>query len=613
MVTYVGLHAQLASIMEVLANAAVADICRLVDDALAAVRSEVSRTQRENVALKSKVRLMEVQGHRDGATCSGSEHFEEHPAAVNTSSKPASLGSSESQLSRITTAMCPMPAMMTEPPVEPDLSTIKKERLEEELRGCSVFKDHPVVSSSRARSSSCSFPAEDDRPLHVQASVSITEAQVRVSHRFEKDHFPKPDTQRQRKATEEVTNLTAPQAENAHSGLGLYCLPAEQTHETVTRSSVSHRAQEIKDVGDKGGETVCLVDPGDSLPLPQCSGATVIDAQTVNGGKTLELDVLSTHTAVNSVRGAAQAVAADWRGETAETASAVKVEDQIQPCWSENAAFGADNLVYISTDATEEVKVNNNRLMSNNCFLSQSYHRASDSGKKCTELDTDGFDSSSFDDLFSSPEVARSLIAPHKDCTEGGAKEQLLSSSRAASFPYLSSKRSFGNLSAPTSESVTFRNPSSDSRSKVLPSNIGRVFSCQQCNKMFSSSRDLAVHQRSHAGETIYHCHVCKKPFVHPNQLKTHQRVHTGEKPFSCTQCGKRFSQSSHIKRHMSVHTGEKRYSCSLCGKRFSQACSLKVHQAVHTGERPYSCTKCGKSFSVLGNLVRHQSVHIGR
>lgn len=58
---YVDFHAQLASIMEVLANAAVAEICQLVDDGFATLRLEVSRSQRENLALKSRLRLMEVR------------------------------------------------------------------------------------------------------------------------------------------------------------------------------------------------------------------------------------------------------------------------------------------------------------------------------------------------------------------------------------------------------------------------------------------------------------------------------------------------------------------------------------------------------------------------
>lgn len=62
-------HTQLASIMEVLANAAVAEVCQLVDDRFASLRLEISRSQRENLALKSRLRLMEVhsgeQPHRE--------------------------------------------------------------------------------------------------------------------------------------------------------------------------------------------------------------------------------------------------------------------------------------------------------------------------------------------------------------------------------------------------------------------------------------------------------------------------------------------------------------------------------------------------------------------
>lgn len=53
MASYVKFRTQLASIMEVLANAAVAEICQLVEDGFASLRLEVSRSQRENLELKS--------------------------------------------------------------------------------------------------------------------------------------------------------------------------------------------------------------------------------------------------------------------------------------------------------------------------------------------------------------------------------------------------------------------------------------------------------------------------------------------------------------------------------------------------------------------------------
>lgn len=61
MARYVDFHTQLASIMEVLANAAVAEICQLVDEEFANLRLEISRSQRENLALKSRLRLVEVR------------------------------------------------------------------------------------------------------------------------------------------------------------------------------------------------------------------------------------------------------------------------------------------------------------------------------------------------------------------------------------------------------------------------------------------------------------------------------------------------------------------------------------------------------------------------
>uniref|UniRef100_A0A8C7FBA5 Uncharacterized protein n=1 Tax=Oncorhynchus kisutch TaxID=8019 RepID=A0A8C7FBA5_ONCKI len=60
-------HTQIASIMEVLANAAVAEICKLVDDDYAVIRLEMSQSQKENRGLRRKLQLLELKVARERA------------------------------------------------------------------------------------------------------------------------------------------------------------------------------------------------------------------------------------------------------------------------------------------------------------------------------------------------------------------------------------------------------------------------------------------------------------------------------------------------------------------------------------------------------------------
>ncbi|KAJ0050876.1 hypothetical protein NL108_009283 [Boleophthalmus pectinirostris] len=58
------LHSQIASVMEVLANAAVAEICKAVEDGYAVVNLEMTRSLKENECLRRRVKLLELQVSR---------------------------------------------------------------------------------------------------------------------------------------------------------------------------------------------------------------------------------------------------------------------------------------------------------------------------------------------------------------------------------------------------------------------------------------------------------------------------------------------------------------------------------------------------------------------
>ncbi|XP_071263463.1 uncharacterized protein [Salvelinus alpinus] len=73
-------HTQIASIMEVLANAAVAEICKLVDDDYAVFRLEITQRQKENRALRRK--LLELKVSRERAERTMRERVLASPSSV---------------------------------------------------------------------------------------------------------------------------------------------------------------------------------------------------------------------------------------------------------------------------------------------------------------------------------------------------------------------------------------------------------------------------------------------------------------------------------------------------------------------------------------------------
>ncbi|XP_053316503.1 zinc finger protein 436-like [Spea bombifrons] len=156
-----------------------------------------------------------------------------------------------------------------------------------------------------------------------------------------------------------------------------------------------------------------------------------------------------------------------------------------------------------------------------------------------------------------------------------------------------------------------------------------KPYQCPKCDKCFSQNIRLKIHKTTHEEwaheasrfkrakptaplEKLHKCNVCEKSFSKSYSLKVHLRIHTGEKPYQCGECHKSFSKNNLLTVHKRIHSGEKPYQCMECHKSFSVISHLRVHKRTHTGERPYRCSECAKSFSDYSSMVRHQRIHTG-
>ncbi|XP_071025786.1 uncharacterized protein [Oncorhynchus clarkii lewisi] len=475
-------HTQIASIMEVLANAAVAEICKLVDDDYAVFRLEVTQSQKENGALRRKLQLLELKKvARERAERTMRERvLASRPSSVKILDRYRGLARGHVSF------------------VKPGgHNTWRDDQPITVDEGSGTSTQHVIVIESADAAGPGvkqeSSEGEDD-PRHIQTGVPPVAME---------DPITAPAAPRTRHSITEVggtlnATLKSETDTNNLTGLGrLGCPPALRSEYLLdgnpsTRMDLSH--QDLGDTLQTGND-------------PSCSYAT----EMIPGDMPVILD-----TQTNPMRGDWNRYSSsvypegclDKKGEVIVIDEVtVKVEGAAPLTWNADKTHLGEGHSQGNTsdflDCRESLETN----------LTVATHSPLHTLKDHDPLSTPMSPSDSqylFDQVLNSNNRAR-VQARGGGATSGNSKE--------------------------------------------------KRFLCMFCNKGFSSSQKVEIHQRVHTGEKPYSCTQCHMCFTQAGDLKRHQRVHTGVKPFSCTQCHMSFTQAGNLKRHQRVHTGEKSYS----------------------------------------------------
>ncbi|XP_045078718.1 gastrula zinc finger protein XlCGF53.1-like isoform X5 [Coregonus clupeaformis] len=503
----VDFQAQIASIMEVLANAAVAEICKVVDDDYAVVHLKMSQSHKENEFLRRKMKLMELQIARFRAektkSSEGSVHNRFHGIRLlnrHNNRETATTGNTWQSRARLSNRSFGNSSIQRDrQPIDVDQEDVSPSKhmdatsdeqsgeTEEGEPDLLIIKEEGEADDQDSRSSHPARTVEGSRELTTQPAAATTEDPAFQSSGPRGNNYNN-------------YNDTAMEV----SGSDAILLQSETRN--VNQGPQQHTGFEPR-AERQSLDTKCDVNGGLNLlrdSLNQVWREVVVTDDGASAAHTKVMDL--GHCPV---------------GPEMQTSSTI----EMRSVGLENHRFHSSSEHVIVIDSVSSGK---------------QVDRDFEWGQvgTATTPQINGTGNKQGVGVFERNAPTMASLHRHSEIPGRGVQQPAHTSLPVGHFI----------------QSATASSQSSNLATHVRPGTIERLYGCLSCHKKFVYESDLRQHAVIHTRKRAFACTLCEKSFMSRTDLQMHLNVHTGEKPFSCAHCGRRFSHSSNLKRHQKLH-----------------------------------------------------------